>query len=101
MMICDVCGLPKELCVCSEIAKEAQKVKIYTSKRRFGKLVTVVEGLNEKEVNPKDLMKTLKSVCACGGTYKNSKIELQGEHKEKAKSALIKAGFSPDAIELK
>ena len=26
--ICDVCGLPEELCVCEEIAREVQTVKV-------------------------------------------------------------------------
>lgn len=100
MSTCEICGLPKELCVCKEIAKEKQKIKIYTTKRTFGKVVTVVEGLNDKEINTKELLKKLKAFCACGGTYKNSKIELQGDHKEKAKKALINIGFPEDTIEI-
>ncbi len=44
--ICQTCGLPKELCVCEEIAREQQDIKIYTVKRRYGKMVTIVEGIN-------------------------------------------------------
>ena len=39
--ICDVCGLPEELCVCEEIAREVQSVKVFTVRRRFGKLTVI------------------------------------------------------------
>ena len=35
--ICNVCGLPDELCICQEIAKEQQKAIISTERRRYGK----------------------------------------------------------------
>ena len=85
MKICEVCGLPEELCVCEEIAREVQTVKVYTVRRRFGKLMTIVEGIDEHDIDIKELTKTLKSKCACGGTAKNGQIELQGDHKTKVK----------------
>ena len=97
--VCPVCGLPKELCICKTIAKEEAKIKIYTEKRSFGKLVTIVEGIDEK-TNPKDLAKNLKTKLACGGTYKNGKIELRGNHKDKLKKLLIDIGFPEEKIEV-
>ncbi|MDR0913486.1 MAG: stress response translation initiation inhibitor YciH [Methanobrevibacter sp.] len=101
MKICDVCGLPEELCVCEEIAKEVQTVKVFTVRRRFGKLMTIVEGINENDVDMKDLTKELKARCACGGTAKKGQIELQGDHKKKVKDALADLGFSSDTIEIR
>ena len=101
MEVCKVCGLPKELCVCEGIAKEIQKIKVYTTKRRFGKLVTLIEGINERDVNLWDLAKTLKTRCACGGTAKDGRIELQGDHREKAKKILMETGFSEDMIDVR
>ena len=49
-LVCSVCGLPKDLCVCETIAKESQKIRIYTEKRKFGKNYTVVEGINERQL---------------------------------------------------
>jgi translation initiation factor 1 len=80
------------------MAKEAAKVKIYTVKRAFGKWVTVVEGV-EKDANPKELASKLKSKLACGGTFKDNKIELQGEHTEKVRKLLIGFGFAETQIE--
>lgn len=81
------------------MAKEAAKIKISTVKRAFGKWVTVVEGI-EKEANPKELASKLKSKLACGGTFKDNKIELQGDHAEKVKKLLIAAGFAESQIEM-
>lgn len=99
--ICPQCGLPKELCVCETIAKESQKIIVTTIKKKFGKLNTIVQGIDEKEINMKELAKKLKTELACGGTSKNGKIELQGDHKQKVKQILVQAGFAPETIEIR
>jgi len=99
MEVCPVCGLPKELCICGAIAKEEAKIKVYTVQRRFRKTVTIVEGI-EKKANPKEIAKKLKTKLACGGTFKNDKIELRGNHKSKLKELLIGFGFPEDKIEV-
>lgn len=99
--ICPTCGLPKELCVCESIAKETQKIEVAVEKRKFGKVYTVVTGIDEKEINMKELMKKLKSKLACGGTAKEGKIELQGEHKGKVRDLLLESGFAPETIVVK
>ncbi len=97
--ICSTCGLPKELCVCETIAKESQKIKVEVVKKKFGKISTIVSGINETEIDLKDLAKKLKNKFACGGTAKEGKIELQGDHGKEIRNELIKLGFSPDQIE--
>ena len=99
--ICPKCGLVKELCVCESIAKESQKIMVYLENKKFRKTYTIIEGIDEKEINFKDLTKKLKSEFACGGTSKKGKIELQGDHKHKVKAALIRMGFLPNTIEVK
>ncbi|MFH1331962.1 MAG: translation initiation factor [archaeon] len=96
--VCPKCGLNKELCVCETIAKREQQIRIKVRKIKFGKLVTTIEGLDTKDIDIKDLAKKLKNALACGGTAKEGKIELQGDHANKAKQALIRMGFSADAI---
>jgi len=98
MDICPKCGLPLQACVCKEIAKTTQKVKIETDKRRFGKIITLVTGLSN-DVDMKEIAKTLKSELACGGTVKNRAIELQGDHRKKVKPILVKLGFPENSIE--
>src|SRR3990167_5394830 len=96
--ICVTCGLPKDLCVCESIAKETQKIEIKIEKKKFGKKYTVITGIDSKEIDMKDLLRKLKAKFACGGTAKGSSIELQGDHKQKAREALQGLGFSPETI---
>ena len=99
--VCPNCGLPQELCVCETIAKENQKIVVTTEKKKFGKVNTVIKGIDEKEINLRDVAKKLKSKFACGGTAKEGKVELQGNHKEKVKVELTQMGFAPETIEIK
>lgn len=96
--ICSKCGLPTDLCVCEIISKESQKIKIYVEKKRFGKVMTIIEGINEKDINLKELTSMLKTNLACGGTAKNGIIGLQGDHLQRVKELLIKYGFNKESI---
>jgi len=97
--ICETCGLPKEICVCEEIAREQQEISIYVDKRRYGKSMTIVEGVNPSDIDMESLLKQLKEKCACGGTLKEGKIELQGEHKRRVIEVLKSMGFNADISE--
>ena len=95
--ICQKCGLPMEICACSAIQKETgTTIKVYATKKRFNKLVTIVEGLSGEDL--KKTAKELKTLLACGGTSKDGMIVLQGEHKAKVKEALIKMGYPQETI---
>lgn len=96
--ICEKCGLPKNICVCGEIAKEVEKIRIRTIPRRFGKIVTLVSGF-DKNTDVRDLLKTFKRKLACGGTLRGEEIELQGEHKKKAKELLLQRGYKEGIID--
>jgi translation initiation factor 1 len=85
-------------CVCGEIAKTQQQIKVATEKRRFGKVNTMISGFDDG-VNIKDIAKKLKMKRACGGTVKNKIIELQGNHKGFIKKILVSEGFNEDQIE--
>jgi translation initiation factor 1 len=99
--ICPKCGLPQDLCVCESIAKESQKIEVTTEKKKFGKIYTVIKGIDEKEIDIKSLLKKLKSKFACGGTVKEGNIELQGNHRKKVKEILVESGFAPESILMK
>lgn len=88
-----ITGLPKELGAWENITKESQKLSITTEKRKFGKIHTIVDGFT-KEIDVKDLTKKLKNQLACGGTYKDGRVELLGEHTVKVRDYLEKHGFS-------
>jgi translation initiation factor 1 len=83
--------------MCEQIAKEQQQIRILTDTRRYGKVMTVIEGINSSEIDMDDLAKKLKTRCAAGGTYKDGRIELQGDHKKKVREVLEELGFSVDS----
>ncbi|MCX6749450.1 MAG: stress response translation initiation inhibitor YciH [Candidatus Pacearchaeota archaeon] len=98
MEICPKCGLPKQACVCEQIVKSAQRIRVSTDKKRYGKIVTLVTGF-ESGIDIKKITKSLKNGLACGGTCKENIIELQGDHRKKIKEILIKLGFDAEFIE--
>lgn len=99
--ICATCGLPKDLCVCEDIAKESQRITVSIDRRKFGKEYTVVEGIDHNEIDVKELAKVLKSKLACGGTAKGGRIELQGNHLSETAAVLMDQGFAPETIDVK
>lgn len=63
---------------------------------RAGKTVTVADGfvgigLPEKE----QLAKRIRAACGTGGTVKEGRIEIQGDHREAVARVLTAAGFRP------
>lgn len=96
MAICAVCGLPDELCMCEEIAKEQQQIVIRNDRRRYGKVVTIVEGLDVSDIDIAQLARTLKNRCAAGGTAKDGRIELQGEHRKRVQAVLADLGYNAE-----
>ncbi len=91
-------GLPIEAIEWEDLAKGAQRIKVTTDKKRYGKIVTIVSGF-DKGIDLKKIAKTLKNELACGGTFKENSVELQGNHKKKIKPMLINLGFDEDSIE--
>lgn len=89
-------GLPPELC--EQLSMEQQIIKIKLEKRRYGKEVTIIEGIDPKQFDLKKLASELKSKLATGGTYKNGRIELQGDHRHRVRKILEEMGFPPENI---
>lgn len=96
---CPKCGMLKDLCVCEVLDKQGvTKIKIYTTKKKFRKLVTIVEGVDKAQLQ--QTTKELKQKLACGGTAKEGVIILQGNHKNKVKDVLKKYGYPEESIEV-
>lgn len=97
--ICKKCGMIKDLCVCEILDKEeVRKIRVYTTKKKFRKLVTIVEGIDKNNVD--DTAKQLKQKLACGGSAKDGLVVLQGNHKKKIKGILTKLGYPAEHIEV-
>lgn len=102
--MCPVCGLPQELCVCSDVDKEDSLVEIKVERRKYGKLWAVVSGIEQDPEDLKKLLKNIKNKLACGGTIKGKTIEiLYGRH-DRTKDlveCLVDSGFNKDSIHSK
>lgn len=91
--------MPQDLCVCDDIARDEEKIKVRIDTRSFGKEMTVIEGLSD-EADIDELASTLKSKLACGGTAKNGEIQLQGDHTRRIKEVLADEGFEESQIDI-
>ncbi len=92
-------GLPKELQPWEGFTRDNQTVKITVDKRRYGKFVTIVDGIDPKSENIWDIAKELKKKVASGGTVKDGKtIELQGDHRDSVKKYLEDMGFKTEVV---
>jgi translation initiation factor 1 len=60
---------------------------------RGGKTVTVLFDLPNNDTYFEDLTAKLKSTLGTGGTFKDRRIEIQGDHKVRIQSFLEKMGF--------
>jgi translation initiation factor 1 len=98
--ICPTCGLPQDICVCEEISKEQQRIRIRLETRKWRRAVTIIDGINDKDANLSRLAQKLKTFCACGGTAKNDEILLQGDHRDKVRSYLVRLGYPEENVEV-
>jgi translation initiation factor 1 len=73
-----------------------QKVIVrHDRKRRGGKSVTVIEGLQIPIKEREALLKELKAGLGAGGTVKDTSLEIQGDHCDVLIAALTKLGYRP------
>ncbi|RLE45319.1 MAG: stress response translation initiation inhibitor YciH [Candidatus Methanomethylicota archaeon] len=99
-VICPICGLPKELCVCGTIRRETERIKVRLELRRYNKPTTIIEGINGDHKELSEIAKKLKTWCACGGSVKEGKIILQGDQRDRIPELLKRLGFDPSQIEI-
>ncbi|MCZ6631847.1 MAG: translation initiation factor [bacterium] len=72
---------------------EKHRIKINLEKRRKGKIVTLIGNLALSKPDLKDLAKALKTACGTGGTAQNDVVELQGDHRDRARTWLSNNGW--------
>lgn len=80
--------------------KEQIRIIIRVETRRFRKPTTLIDGLKVQKDELERISHNLKKKLATGGTAKEGLIILQGDHRESAKSELVKMGYSESNIEV-
>lgn len=70
-----------------------QPLRIRREKRRKGKIVTVVEGLDPAASDLGAILRQLKSACAAGGTATGGVLEIQGDHLKRVVAILEGLGY--------
>ena len=91
-----ITGLSKELGIEEDLTRTEQRVSIRTDTRRYGKAVTIIEGLDPSAVDLTELASTLKRELAVGGSVTDDRIELQGDHTDRLPAILESHGFVVD-----
>ena len=96
---CEVCEKPLDDCTCPRDGDgnvkqpQDQRVRVRREKRRKGKIVTVVAGLDPAASDLPTILRTLKSACAAGGTVTEDSIEVQGDHIDRVRDVLTQLGY--------
>lgn len=95
--ICPACGQPVAACRCRSArpaAAAAGPVRVgRETKGRKGKGVTVISGLPLDAATLAELATRLKRRCGSGGTVRDGKIEIQGDHRDQVLAELLAAGW--------
>jgi len=97
---CHRCGKPESECACPPPAAEtrllppaSQTARLGLEKRARGKIVTVIGALDPGGNDLPALAARLKASCGTGGTIKEGRIELQGDHLQAVDAALQALGY--------
>jgi translation initiation factor 1 len=87
-------GLPDDLGLDEDLARAQLTLTIRVERRRYNKPMTLVEGFEDDVVDVGDLASTLKRRLATGGTVRDGRIELQGDHAGRLPDVLREEGFT-------
>ena len=77
----------------NEIKNPNEHTLVLQKQKRRGKTVTLVGEFFIEKKEAQQLLKKLKASLACGGSYKDGWMELQGEVQERLKALLKEKGY--------
>ena len=83
-----------------ELDKSETHLVVRVELRRWGKPMTIIQGLPKTGRSLDEIAHRLKARLATGGTAKEGVIMLQGDHRSRIKDELVKMGFAEDHIEI-
>ncbi len=93
----NITGLPTELGIDEELGKRQDHLTVERVTRRYGKPVTLVTGFDAAgPIDLEALASELKRALATGGSVKDGRIELQGDHAGAVTEVLQDRGFQVD-----
>ena len=78
---------------CDRLDSEKQTAIVKTERRKKGKWVTVLTGLEPQPAIIAKLFTKLKSACGSGGTIRDDSVEIQGDHLDKICKILAEIGY--------
>src|SRR6185503_18170500 len=98
---CETCGKPLTDCTCPRDASgaillpAAQTAIVNLEKRKKGKIITIISGLDPVASDLAALLSALKALCGCGGSLDGpaAAIELQGDQRDRACQHLESLGY--------
>ena len=102
---CERCGAVLDECRCPRdaagpvLTPESQALTVRRQKRRRGKVVTTVEGLDPVASDVASLLRRLKTTCGAGGVVAEGVIEVQGDHRTRIGAMLREAGYPVRVID--
>jgi translation initiation factor 1 len=95
---CDHCGKLESDCDCPPPRPEvkspsSQTLRVRVEKRKAGRVVTVVAGLETDSAGRAELLTRLKNVCGCGGSQQDTNLVIQGDQAARIKPLLSVLGY--------
>lgn len=97
---CERCGLLTSRCGCpaGQVPSPAkspaeQTLYVRVEKRKAGRIVTVIAGLDESDPKRDELLSRLKNACGAGGSHEAADLLVQGDQKARVTKLLAELGY--------
>lgn len=97
---CQRCGSLQSECGCPPADKASpaitpaeQTLGVRVEKRKAGRLVTVIAGLDASDPARHELLTHLKNACGAGGSHEGADLLIQGDHQARTSELLTQLGY--------